>query len=144
MFSIRFLTTTNEVKILDLGLAKPEGESYGLTETGVIKGSPPYMPFEQFTGTKSVDARADVYALGATFYHLLCGQMPFYGLRKLTEIAVAKKKNKYIPLRQLKGDLPPELIQIVEKSMAFSPDDRYQSAEEMLEILLSVYNNLPR
>ncbi len=69
-----------EPKITDFGLAKDIESGGGLTRSGVLMGSPPYMPPEQALGEfDRVDARSDVYALGATLYHLLVGEPPFDG-----------------------------------------------------------------
>ncbi|BBM82533.1 serine/threonine protein kinase [Candidatus Uabimicrobium amorphum] len=136
-----FLTKSNQVKILDLGLAKTVGVSYGLTGEGAIKGSPSYMPHEQFLEAKSVDIRADIYAIGATFYHLLAGIKPFGGLN-ITQTVIAKSQGKCAPLQDIKGNLPREIVAVVEKAMALSPDERYQNPQEMLNELLEIYNNL--
>ena len=138
-----FLTKDNEVKILDLGLAKAVGVSYGLTAEGAIKGSPSYMPHEQFLETKNVDIRADIYAIGATFYHLLAGVKPFNGLN-ITQTVVAKSQDSYIPLDEINSDLPSKIVSIVKKAMSFAPEDRYQNPQQMLSELLDVYSDLAK
>src|SRR5262249_2953613 len=76
------LTPGRQVKILDLGLARflqdQIGEP-GLTREGVGMGTPDYMAPEQFHNANAVDARADIYALGCTLYHLATGRVPFPG-----------------------------------------------------------------
>ena len=66
------------MKIADFGLARVEDES-NLTRTGDILGTPSYMPLEQAIG-QNIDARSDVYAIGAMLYHLLAGYAPYRAL----------------------------------------------------------------
>jgi len=137
------LTNSGEVKILDLGLAKIMDESYGITADDSMKGSPSYMPYEQFMDVKRVDVRADVYAVGATLYQLLCRTRPFAEY-SFPQLVFAKQRDQYIRLKERKAELPQELIDIVEKAMAFKPENRYQSAAEMLEALLKIYSTLEK
>lgn len=137
-----YLGDKGEVKLLDLGLAKVWGEDYGLTTTSIIKGTPWYMPYEQYVNTRDVDDRADIYATGATLYHLLCGFPPFreYGLQTVME---AKMYDRYLRLTERKADIPSSLVAIVEKAMKMKPEERYQNATEMKRDLLPVYERLP-
>src|SRR6266567_7426089 len=73
------ITRQGFVKLADLGLAKAADENQGLTQTGSGFGTPYYMPPEQARNAKYVDNRSDIYALGATLYHLLTGKVPFTG-----------------------------------------------------------------
>ena len=73
------LTSRGEVKIVDLGIAKRVDEDTSLTQSGTSIGTPHYISPEQIRGQKDIDARADVYSLGATFYHLVTGHTPFQG-----------------------------------------------------------------
>ena len=70
----------DQIKITDFGLARHvvDSESLAMTDAGSLLGTPHYMPPEQWTG-RAVDARTDVYAMGATLHHLLAGQPPFTG-----------------------------------------------------------------
>ncbi len=74
------LTNRGEVKIVDLGIAKRVDEDTSLTQSGTSIGTPHYISPEQIRGQKDIDARADVYSLGATFYHLVTGHTPFQRL----------------------------------------------------------------
>ena len=73
------LTNRGEVKIVDLGIAKRVDEDQSITQSGTSIGTPHYISPEQIRGQKDIDARADVYSLGATFYHLVTGHTPFQG-----------------------------------------------------------------
>ena len=74
------LTRQGEAKLADLGIAKDGlGVTEGLTMSQVMMGSPDYIAPEQARNTKRVDVRADIYSLGATLYHMLCGQPPYPG-----------------------------------------------------------------
>ena len=66
-------------KLSDLGLAKRTDEASHLTAARQGFGTPYYMPYEQAINAKAADARSDIYALGATLYHLVVGEVPFTG-----------------------------------------------------------------
>ncbi|WP_372368360.1 serine/threonine protein kinase [Candidatus Uabimicrobium sp. HlEnr_7] len=127
-----FITKNREVKVIDLGLGKVITESVDLTKTGQIMGTCFYMPLEQIQRSKAADHPADIYAVGATLYHILTGMAPFEECgRTLDKLFYAKLKNNYIGLKKRKPDLPDEIIGIVEKAMGHKPEDRYKTAEEM-------------
>ena len=67
------------LKLVDLGIAKRMDEDQGLTQTGQAVGTPQYISPEQIRGVKDIDARADIYSLGATFYQLVTGHAPYEG-----------------------------------------------------------------
>ncbi|MBI1345346.1 protein kinase [bacterium] len=106
------------VKIADFGLALlTEGldDHTRLTMENTTVGSPPYMAPEQLNG-RGIDHRADIYALGATAYHLLCGQPPFQGL-PLAQLLTQKLHGEPTPLRQLRPDLSEASYRAVESLM---------------------------
>ncbi|HSK04927.1 MAG TPA: serine/threonine-protein kinase [Kofleriaceae bacterium] len=118
------------VKIIDFGLATTAmGE--GLTATGTMLGTPHYMAPEQVRG-KAVDARSDIYALGAVAYHLVCGRPPFSGDNPIA-IGFAHLSEAPAPPRQLRKDCPPALEAAILAALAKSPDDRPASARAFLE-----------
>jgi WD40 repeat protein/tRNA A-37 threonylcarbamoyl transferase component Bud32 len=102
-----------------------------LTEEGV--GTPHYMPPEQARGQEP-DERFDVYALGATLYHLLAG-MPPYGLRGPEKVRWALQAGPPKPLRELEPQTPPALAAIAERAMARDPAARFQTARELADEL---------
>ena len=118
------------VKIIDFGLATTAmGE--GLTATGAILGTPHYMAPEQIRG-KAVDARTDIYALGALTYHLVCGRPPFHGDNAIA-IGFAHCSEEPPPLRQIRRDVPANLEAAVLGALAKAPEDRPSSARAFLE-----------
>lgn len=126
------------VKLLDFGLAllAPQDREAELTVSGQIMGTLNYMAPEQGSQSHTVDARADIYSLGATLYRLLSGQPPFADKSSSPwTLVTALATEKPTPLSTLRGDLPPRLVAIVNCMMAKEPNDRYSSAEEVAEAL---------
>ncbi|MBA3499715.1 MAG: serine/threonine protein kinase [Deltaproteobacteria bacterium] len=118
------------VKIIDFGLATTAmGE--GLTATGAILGTPHYMAPEQIRG-KPVDARTDIYALGALTYHLVCGRPPFHGDNAIA-IGFAHCSEEPPPPRQIRRDVPANLEAAILAALAKSPEDRPSTARAYLE-----------
>jgi serine/threonine-protein kinase len=121
-------------KLIDFGMAKIVGEySYALTKSGALLGTILYMPQEQIQDAKRVDHRADIYALGATFYHMLSGKPPFHELADRGGMPLLRSMlaNKLTPLRQICPQLPQPICDIVARAMSFLPENRYQSATEL-------------
>jgi hypothetical protein len=118
-------------KLSDLGLAKRTDEASHLTLTRQGFGTPYYMPYEQAMNARRADARSDIYALGATLYHLLTGEVPFAGANAL-EIVDKKGIGEFLPASLHNPAVTPELDRILEKMMAREPQDRYQTASELI------------
>lgn len=125
-------------KVVDFGLAKLGQESNKLTHSGEIWGSPPYMSPEQCKG-ETTDHRSDIYSVGCVFYEMLMGKDPFpnSNLYELLTKHVHQTPLAFSKVNPRK-DLPAELEKVVFKAMSKKPEDRYQSAFEMEEILLRV------
>ena len=117
-------------KLSDLGLAKriASGDE-NLTHSDQSVGTPQYMPQEQAANAALVDGRSDLFALGATLYHLLTGQVPFRGTSH-EEIAREKAQDVYHPASDLAPAIPPALDRILRRALALDLRMRYQSAEE--------------
>jgi len=113
------------VKIIDFGLAKARAED-GLTMTGALLGTPLYMAPEQIRG-KGIDARADIYALGALAYHLVTGRPPLSGDNA---IAIGFAHLTEVPPRAktLRPDLPDAWDEAIAKALEKAPSDRLDSA----------------
>ncbi|MHB8776796.1 MAG: protein kinase domain-containing protein [Anaerolineales bacterium] len=123
------LSDGNWPVLADFGLAQMAEDSTRLTGTGVGMGTPAYMSPEQGQGAK-VDARTDIYSLGIMLYEMVTGDVPF---RADTPMAIViKHLNAPMPLpRQVNQDIPKAVEEIILKATAKSPDNRYQSADEM-------------
>jgi hypothetical protein len=123
------LDAGNRVILTDFGIAKIlTGPSF--TMTGATVGTPAYMSPEQSLGRPG-DHRSDIYALGVMLYQLATGQLPYEADTPLA--VMLKHVNEPLPLpRTFAPDLPEGLERIILKSMAKNPDDRFQSADEML------------
>jgi serine/threonine protein kinase len=117
-------------KVLDLGLAAPGptgGTAEPLTESGHVVGTYEYLAPEQADNARGVDARADVYALGCTLYHLLTGRPPYAGSRFATAPAklLAHASAPVPDVRTSAPDVPPGLAEVVRRMMAKDPADRF-------------------
>jgi len=130
------LTTYGEVKVADFGLAKRSGVDVSVTVTGQALGTPLYMPPEAARG-EALDARSDLYSLGATFYQALAGRPPFDGATP-AELAVKHVEAQVPPLAKAAPDAPPALCRIIHRLLRKNPRERYQSAEELLQALTRV------
>jgi len=120
-------------KVLDLGLSKKLGEDDGSYQTmsGVAMGTPHYISPEQARGEREIDGRADIYSLGATFYHLLTGDTPFHGTSSFE--VVTKHLTAQIPdPRDLREEIPDDVVHIVRRMMAKRRQDRYRDAGALL------------
>jgi serine/threonine-protein kinase len=119
------VTRAGQTKLADLGLAKATDEDSGLTQTGSGFGTPYYMPPEQALNAKYVDNRSDIYALGATLYHLITGKVPYDG-DTAVEVLTAKKEGRHQPARRLNDEVPEILDLVIDKMMHKDPKARYQ------------------
>jgi len=118
--------------VMDFGLARDPG-SAGVTMTGVIVGTPHYMPPEQAVG-KTLDRRADVYGLGATLYEILAGRRPFRG-DSPTMILMQVLQDVPESLSRLDPAVPADVEAIVMKCLRKDPRERYASARELADDL---------
>jgi hypothetical protein len=125
------------VKLLDFGLVKAvdaQGDT-GLTSASVITGTPLYLSPEAVTDAESVDARSDLYSLGAVGYFLLTGTTVFSG-KSVTEVC-RKQVDELpeLPSRRLGREIDADLEIVIMRCLAKSPCDRPQTAEELCEAL---------
>jgi serine/threonine-protein kinase len=121
------------VKLLDFGLVIPLGggpEDEKVTREGAITGSPAYMSPEQAGGQDEVDARSDIYGVGALAYFLLTGQPPFAG-RSVVKMLAAHLYEPPAPLRKYRPEVPADLEAVVLRCLAKVPADRYPDARTL-------------
>lgn len=132
------------VKLMDFGLARHvvESESLNVTQAGAILGTPLYMAPEQCVSQGKIDARTDVYAMGATLFHLLAGRPPFLGD---TPIAVISSHLNEAPpaIKSLAPKVSEGVSQVIEKCLAKNPDERYAHAGELLDDLERIRRGEP-
>ena len=125
------------LKILDMGLARffqdPQDNLTQRLDGGAVVGTIDFLAPEQAVESSSVDSRADIYSLGATLYTLLSGKPPFDG--STTQKLIHHQVRTPPALNQIRAEVPPGLAEIVQKMMAKLPDDRYQSAQEVMDVL---------
>ncbi len=124
------------VKVLDFGVAKLLSAAPGetLTQTGMVLGTPTYMAPEHARGAP-IDKRSDLYSIGALMYEGLAGRAPFTG-DNYNALLFAIQQNAPTPLGELRPELPPDLVRVIERAIHREADERFQSAEEMTEALL--------
>ncbi len=128
------LTTSGVAKLADLGLAKDLTESSDLTALNQGFGTSWYMPYEQVLNARFVDDRSDIFALGATMYHLLTGRVPFVG-ETHAEVVALKERGEYTPASALNPSVPADLDRILARMLARSPGRRFQTASELVVVL---------
>ncbi len=130
-----FLTKEGIVKVVDFGLAKAlhapsSGADSVNTKTNMLIGSPHYMPPEQIRSSKDVDERADVWALGATLYHLLTGLPPFLAPSlQLLCARIATEEHERASTRM--EDVPPAIDAVIARCLEKEPSARYRNATEL-------------
>ena len=123
---------SGRISVMDFGIARST-EMGGMTQTGVMLGTPDYMSPEQVMG-EHVDARSDLFTLGVIFYQLLTGDMPY---KADTVQASMFKRTRELPKRAVEADptLPKFLSDVAEKCLQIDVKLRYQSAREIREDL---------
>ncbi len=124
------VTAEGVCRVTDFGIARVGDSESSMTKTGSVMGTWGYMAPEQRTNAKGVDARADVYAVGATLYSLLTDRMPM-------DLFAADRDSSI-----LEG-VDEHLLNILVKSTEYSREDRYESVLELRDALKAVYDELP-
>ena len=133
------LLSAGHALILDFGIARAldlsrMSAAVSLTQTGVTIGTPMYMSPEQAAGDGTIDARSDIYSLGAVLYEMLAGQPPFSG--GSAAVVIAKRFTEAPPsLKSIDPRIPAELQAVVERAMALEPNDGFATAADFVSAL---------
>lgn len=132
------ITPTGQIVLLDFGLAKTQAAdpSGSISCTSVFGYTPRYAPLEQIQDT-GTSPQSDIYALGATLYHLLTGVKPPDALARATAL-VSARPNPLKPANEINSAVGLELAEILTRAMAQNPDERYSSAAEFREALRQI------
>lgn len=121
-----YVTKNNSVKILDFGSARSEMDQFNRELSVIVKVG--YAPIEQYGGRGKQGPYTDIYALGATFYHLFTAKIPIESTQRVAE-------DNLVPFSQLRPDLPDNLKYCIEKSMELTMATRVSNISEMKNIL---------
>jgi len=127
------LSTSNEIKLIDFGIAYNRDK----VNDGSRMGTPYYMSPEQIDW-KNIDERTDIYSLGITLYELVSGRLPFRSTGTTEELLTIIKKETIKPITALNSydyELEDEMNRIIQKATAKHPDNRFQNCEEFKDAL---------
>ena len=133
LFRIVRADGTPSIKVLDFGISKVQGD-HAMTHTSSMMGSPQYMSPEQMTAAKTVDARADIWAMGVILLELLTGKTPFDG-DTIPELCVAILHSEPPPLSRFRPELPIDLGLVIDRALQKSRDDRFPNVAEFATAL---------
>jgi len=136
-----FITTENQVKIIDFGLAKATQHPM-LTKSGTTLGTVPYMSPEQARGEK-VDHRTDIWSLGVVIYEMITGQRPFRSEYE-TALVYSIINEDPEPITGLRNDVPDDLVKFVDRCLEKKSADRYEQVGDILIQFHSLSRNLER
>lgn len=130
-----FLCLDGKVKLLDFGLARMKDEGAEATRTGVTIGTPEFMPPEQALGRRdSIDARSDVWGLGATMFNAITGEY-VHDAPTLHEQLMASATKRARPVRSLAPHVPAPVAAVIDRALELDMNDRWQSARDMQDAL---------
>jgi serine/threonine protein kinase len=135
-------STKGRIKILDFGLARPEKENTGLTDSGQILGTPAYMSPEQAAG-EMLDGRSDIFSVGIVLYRLCTGVLPFTG-KNVMAILAALASKKPQPANRINPEVPQALSDLIAKMLNKNREDRPASAQEVADVILAIERNRQR
>ncbi|UQA58466.1 serine/threonine-protein kinase [Polyangium aurulentum] len=141
-----FLTRAGEVRILDFGIARIHEAQHGpgrLTEVGSVMGTPAFMPPEQALGhTATIDARTDIWALGAVLFYALTGRV-IHEADTVNKVLLSAMTRPAPQLASILQGLPSPFCEVIDRALAFQQKDRWQDARSMQRALRAVIPSLP-
>jgi CheY-like chemotaxis protein len=127
------LDAAGVLKVMDFGVARLAERTTSVTEAGLVLGTPAYMPPEQLMA-EQVDARSDLYAAGVVLYECLTGQAPFQAATVMSLVAKLLTQEAEPP-ESLNSEVPPALSALVLRLLAKKPEDRVQTAADLVQQL---------
>jgi serine/threonine protein kinase len=136
-----FLSKDGSVKVLDFGLARMKEKSFGgkVTRDGIVIGTASYMSPEQAQAKRDlIDARSDLWSLGATMFHALTGRYVHHGGTTMDRLVAAMRKPAP-SIGSVVADLPESLVCLIDKSLVFRKEDRWPDASSMQTALRNVF-----
>jgi len=137
------INTANVAKLADMGLARETTDiETAQTEAGKAYGTPYYIAPEQIRGQIDIDGRADIYSLGATFYHIVTGRVPFMA-DDPKEVMRKHLREHLVPPDHINTSLSAGVSEVIEVMMAKRREDRYSSVEELLTDLEALREGQP-
>lgn len=128
-----YVSNDDVAKLGDFGLSRLQ-DDMGQTAEGYLLGTPHYISPEQANGDKYISSRSDMYSLGATFFHLLCGQPLFPG-DNLQQVVLAHLTKARPKLADMGADVSPALCELIDKLVEREPDARYKTADDLITAL---------
>jgi serine/threonine-protein kinase len=132
------INSAGVVKLADMGLARATTDiEAAQTEKGKAYGTPYYIAPEQIRGEVDIDGRADIYSLGATFYHMVTGRVPFMA-DDPTDVMRKHLREQLLPPDHINTSLSAGASEVIEVMMAKRKEDRYNNTEELLADLEAV------
>lgn len=135
------ITTNGVAKLADMGLARALSDKEAAeAEAGRAFGTPYYISPEQIRGEVNIGPQADIYSLGATFYHMITGQVPFDG-ENPSSVMHKHLKAEFVPPDHVNPSLSPGISEVVEMMMAKSRRDRYQNCADLISDLKQIQAN---
>jgi serine/threonine-protein kinase len=137
------ISKNGTVKLADMGLARETTDiEVAQSEAGKAYGTPYYIAPEQIRGKIDIDGRADIYGLGATFYHMVTGRVPFMA-EDSSEVMRKHLKEKLIPPDHINTSLSAGVSEVIEIMMAKHKEERYKNVEELLTDLEALCSGRP-
>lgn len=135
------ITQNGTPKLVDFGIVKMTDRSCSLTTEGIILGTPYYLSPEQ-TYQTNVDIRSDIYSLGATYFHMVVGEVPFPGDNPID--VIQKRLNKTPSPAKIKSDLPKNICAVIEKMMNRNIKKRHENVTELVHELEDIVKSLKK
>jgi serine/threonine protein kinase len=138
-----WVTPTDDIKLLDFGLARTSDEAPPITKAGTVLGTPSYMSPEQVTG-KPLDGRSDLFSLGVVLVEMLTGQSPFQKANLFSTLMSVAGDEIQIDELDPNGEIPQGLREVVQRLMKKNPNERISSAGELIVLLDEVQSSPQR